>query len=87
MLELIYTAPFVRKLNALETALQDEVIEKLELFRDPKNHERLRLHKLRGEMKAYHSFSVNYTTRVVVRIVKKKAIAFMVDVGDHDVYQ
>lgn len=87
MFQLVYTASFLRELKSLEKSLQEEVVEKLELFRDSKNHARLRLHKLHGEMKAYHAFSVNYSVRVIVRIVKKKAIVFVVDVGGHDVYR
>ena len=87
MLQVIYTTEYARSYKRLSPQLKIEVKEKVEQFRDPRNHERLRLHKLHGDMKAYHSFSVNYSVRVIVRIVNKKAIAFIIDVGDHSIYE
>lgn len=38
-------------------------------------------------MRAYHIFFVTHSVRIIVRIVRKKAIAYIIDVGDHDVYR
>ena len=87
MLEILYTTEYIRAYKKLPLELKNEVKEKVEQFKNPRNHVQLRLHKLHGDMKSYHSFSVNYSVRVIVRLVKKKAIAFMIDIGSHDVYQ
>lgn len=86
MIELIYTERFLRSYKALEVGLREDVKEKLASFCDPANHTRLKLHKLHGELRAYHAFSVNYTTRVVVHFTTNKAVVMVVDVGDHGVY-
>ncbi len=88
MLKLVYTSTFIRSLQKLEKKLQDEVIEKLELFRNKKNHAQLKLHKLHGAQKHLHAFSVNYATRVIVRFSKENiAVVYVLDVGDHDLYE
>jgi len=81
-----YKPTFVRQLNALEKALQDEVIEKVELFKNIQNHRLLKVHKLKGRLKDRCSFSVNYKTRVVFSYLSKKEVVLLA-VGDHDVYK
>jgi mRNA-degrading endonuclease RelE of RelBE toxin-antitoxin system len=84
----VYTATFIRSFKKLDTRLQKEVEEKIELFKSSGNHVQLKLHKLHGEHKKYHAFSVNYHTRVIVRFSDEHtAVAFVVDVGDHSVYE
>ncbi|MBM2817945.1 MAG: hypothetical protein HW401_535 [Parcubacteria group bacterium] len=83
----VYFKPtFVRKLKSLEAALQDEVVEKIELFKDEKNHKQLKVHKLRGVLSGRYSFSVNYKTRIVFSYLSKNE-AVLLAVGDHDVYK
>ena len=77
---------FVRKFDRLEVALQDEVMEKIELFKDEKNHKYLKVHKLHGVLSGRYSFSVNYKTRIVFSYLSKNE-AVLLAVGDHDVYK
>ena len=77
---------FARKFNRLEVALQDEVMEKIELFKDEKNHKYLKVHKLHGVLSGRYSFSVNYKTRIVFSYLSKNESVLLV-VGDHDVYK
>ncbi len=82
----VYFKPtFVRKLNLLESALQDEVLEKIELFKSEKNRKQLKVHKLNGVLSGRYSFSVNYKTRIVFSYLSKNEAVLLV-VGDHDVY-
>ncbi len=87
MLQIIFTERYTRSYKKLGAHLKQEVKDAVELFRDPANNQRLRLHKLHGRMNSYHSFSINYRVRIVVRLVKKKAIAILIDVGDHSLYE
>jgi mRNA-degrading endonuclease YafQ of YafQ-DinJ toxin-antitoxin module len=86
MLSIIYAPVFVRQFKKLETALQEEVLEKIKLFQDESNHQSLKMHKLHGEFKACYSFSVNYKTRIVIDYLSKKEVALLA-VGDHDLYK
>src|SRR3989344_4427648 len=65
MIKLIYAPVFVKQLKKLELALQDDVLEKIELFKDKKNHKILKVHKLHGKFTDCFSFYVNYNTRIV----------------------
>lgn len=84
-MELFYTSRFLKSLRKLPSLVQNDVISSVEEFKNKNNHQRLNLHKLHGEMKMYHAFSVNFYYRVVIKISKDN-VHFM-DVGTHDVYK
>ena len=86
-MEVSYTPSFVRALNKLPPELQEEALEKIDLFRDQKNHKQLKVHKLSGRLKGRYSFSVNYKTRVVFNYLQTNPKEARLDaIGDHDVY-
>lgn len=87
MLEIQYSSDFVRKYKKLEKGLKEEIKERIEDFRDPKNHLKLKVHKLKGSMKGLFAFSVNYSDRIVFEFSKNKRIAYLLDVGDHSIYE
>jgi len=87
-MEVSYTPTFVRLFKVLPPELQDEVVEKIDLFRDPGNHKTLKVHKLSGRLKGRSSFSVNYKVQIVFAYLKKKPReAALLAVGDHDIYR
>lgn len=78
---------FVRMFKALPEALQEEVAEKIELFKNPENHKALKVHKLSGRLKDRLGFSVNYKTRIVFTYLPTRPRqACLLAVGDHDIY-
>lgn len=77
---------FIKKFKKLESALQEEAFEKIELFKDIKNHKQLKVHKLNGVLSGRYSFSVNYKTRIVFSYLAKNE-AVLLAVGDHEVYK
>ena len=81
-----YKSAFFRDFNKLPAALQDEVEERIELFRMDSRHPSLRVHKLKGKMVGQWSFSVNYSHRIVFQYEDKRT-AVLIAVGDHDVYK
>jgi plasmid maintenance system killer protein len=85
-IDIIFMPSFLREARKLSEALQDEVTEKIILFRDRGNHERLRVHKLTGILKNKYSFSVNYAHRIVFLWEDKNTAVFLA-IGDHDVYR
>jgi mRNA-degrading endonuclease YafQ of YafQ-DinJ toxin-antitoxin module len=84
-MEVYYSARFLRQLKKLPKPLQNEVIEKIELFKDIKNHKQLKVHGLTGKFETYHSFSVNYAHRVIFDYLAKDEVVLL-KVGDHDIY-
>ena len=85
-MEVSFSPSFLRILHALPPRLQEEVTEKISLFADEKNHQILRVHKLRGRLSGCYSFSVNYHIRITFEFVGKPRRAYLLTVGDHDVY-
>ncbi len=88
MIRVRYTVSFVRQLKHLEKDLFSEVLEKIELFKNEKNHPFLKVHKLHGRLSGFYSFSVDYKNRVVFEYApKNKKEVWLHFVGDHDVYK
>ncbi|MDD3662298.1 MAG: type II toxin-antitoxin system RelE/ParE family toxin [Candidatus Pacebacteria bacterium] len=86
MIKIIYAPIFVRQFKKLNIDLQDEVLEKIELFKDASNHKILKVHKLNGIYKNCFSFSVNYSYRIIFQYENKKEVAFL-SIGDHGIYK
>lgn len=86
MLEVYYTKSFVKQVKVLPKELQEEVIEKIELFKNIENHKILKVHKLHGRIKDRYSFSVNYKFRIIF-VWKDKTTAILLVIGDHSIYQ
>ena len=84
-MEMGYKPTFIRQFDKLDPALKEEVLEKIELFRNKRNHKRLKVHKLHGSLAGYFSFSVNYKTRIVFSYVSGHE-AVLLAVGYHAVY-
>ena len=86
MLEINYKPSFICLYNEAEVSLQEEIKEKIALFRDKKNHKSLKVHKLHGFLKDRYSFSVNYKIRIVFKYLSKNEVSLLA-VGDHDLYK
>ena len=84
-MEILYKPTFVRQFENLDPDLQEEVLEKITLFQNKKNHRLLKVHKLKGKLAGRHSFSVNYKTRIVFSYVNTRVVVFLA-IGDHAVY-
>ncbi|MBL4644634.1 MAG: hypothetical protein JKX80_02085 [Candidatus Pacebacteria bacterium] len=83
-----YKPSFLRALKKLHPEFQEEIIEKIELFKDPKNHEQLKVHQLKGMFKKHYGFSVDYRYRIIFQYLDKtKKEAVLLIIGDHDVYK
>lgn len=83
MINIQYAPIFVRMYKGLPLLLKEEVKEKIELFKNKKNHEKLRAHKLKGTLKNTYSFSVNYQIRIVFEYHNKNTVNILY-IGDHD---
>jgi mRNA-degrading endonuclease RelE of RelBE toxin-antitoxin system len=85
-IKLIYLPAFLRKLKKCDQPLQEEIKAKILQFQDRNNHEQLKVHKLKGNLGEYYSFSVTYIHRVVFLREDPNTAVFL-SVGDHDVYK
>jgi mRNA-degrading endonuclease RelE of RelBE toxin-antitoxin system len=80
-----FAPSFIRAYKKLSPPLQQEVRERIALFRSYSNHPFLKIHKLKGPLEGRMSFSVNYRYRVVFVVIAPEE-AVLDAVGDHDVY-
>ncbi len=85
-IEIKYTAEFIGLYGKLENDLQIEVKEKIELFKDHKNHTQSKVHKLHGRFNGYLSFSIDYKNRILFKYTAKNTATLLI-VGDHDIYR
>ena len=70
----------------LPAYLQKEVISKIELFKDTKNHKILEVHKLKGRLRKHYGFSVDFHNRITFDYLSDNE-AVLLTVGDHDIYK
>lgn len=85
-MEIGYKPSFLRDFKRLPVDLQEEAKERITLFKDVKNHQQLKVHKLKGKLKGRYSFSVTYSHRIVFSFETKQRVVFIA-IGDHDVYK
>ncbi len=84
-MEIYYASNFFKQLNKLESALQEDAFEALELFKNEHTHSKLKVHSLHGKLKGLYSFSVNYKYRILFKYLDKNEV-FIIKIGDHDLY-
>jgi len=81
-----YLPVFIRQYKKFSSALQEEIDEKIALFKkDPKNP-LLKVHKLKGKFADRYGFSVNYSHRVIFAYLSNTEVVLMA-VGTHDIYK
>ncbi len=85
-LDIAYAPIFIRQWKSLPTPLQDETIEKIELFKNQENHKLLKVHKLSGQLSGFYSFSVNYKFRIIFEYGEGNTV-FLLKIGSHEIYQ
>lgn len=86
MLDVFYAPSFVRQFSSLDHDIQEEILEKIELFKDKENHKQLKVHKLKGRLSDRYSFSVDYRMRIIFSYFSKNEVRFLA-LGDHDMYK
>lgn len=86
MIEVHYKPSFVKQFANLEPDLQEEVLLKINLLKNRDNHKMLKVHKIKGQLGNFYSFSVNYRVRVVFEFKSKKEVVLLV-VGSHNIYK
>ena len=86
MILIYYKPTFIRQYKKLPIDLKEEVKDKIELFKNSDNHKKLKTHKLKGKLKGFCSFSVNYKYRIVFIYEKNNSVSLLA-VGDHAIYK
>ncbi len=83
---ILFKPSFVREFKKLPVELQEEALERIDLFKEVENHKKLKVYKLKGRLADLYSFSVTYSHRIVFSYESKNAVVFLA-VGDHEIYK
>lgn len=81
-----YTSKFERSFKKLPRSVQKKAAEKEKTFREDPFNPILKTHRLKGPMRDFHSFSVNYRYRIVFAFEDGDEVTF-IDAGDHSIYR
>jgi len=84
--KIIRTDEYFRKLKKFLKKHPESLgryIKTIELLEINPFHPSLRLHKLQGKLRIYHSVSINMKYRVVIDFVIKEKEIILIDIGNH----
>ena len=81
-----YSSHFARTFKKLPAEIKNQAIQKEKLFKEDCFDEKLKTHKLKGQLENYWAFSVNYSYRIIFEFAGGVSVGF-VDVGTHSIYK
>ena len=81
-----YTFKFTRSLKKLSKEEASKFTKKVSIFELNHSHPLLKTHKLKGKLKNYWSFSINYSQRVLFIFENENEVTF-IDIGTHRIYK
>ena len=84
-MEISYSSRFLRSFEKLPRQIQELAVKRIEQFKLNPFDPSLKTHKLSGTLFGYHSFSINYSLRIVLKSDGKRAQ--FIDVGSHSIYR
>ena len=64
--------------------LKEKYKKTLFLLKSNPHHPSLRLHKLQGNLKVYHSVSINLNYRIVLELLITDKEVILLDIGSHE---
>jgi addiction module RelE/StbE family toxin len=85
-MQILYSEKFKKQFRKLSNQLKDTVEVKIQLLKANPFDQRLKTHKLKGELAAYYAFSVNNKYRIIFQIDEHANIKLHY-VGNHDIYE
>ncbi len=86
MLKILYSPRFAKRFKKLPERIREQAARKESIFREDPFDDRLRTHKLHGDLADCWVFSVDYATRIIFSFEKDGVVHFHA-VGGHDLYE
>jgi len=86
MIEIRWEESFTKKVKKIiksDPSFKYRLTEKIKLFAKNQFDPMLRTHKLKGKLKNYWAFSVDYDYRILFRFNEDSSIN-LINIGDHD---
>jgi mRNA-degrading endonuclease YafQ of YafQ-DinJ toxin-antitoxin module len=75
---------FKKYKGQLTNTEREKLKKRLEIFKENIFDERLKTHKLKGNLKDYYAFSISYSDRIVFKILNNEGVYF-IEIGGHDI--
>jgi len=85
-MKISYSSKFAREYRKLPLATKRMAENKEQIFRQNPFDERLKIHKLKGVLKDFYSFSIDNKYRIIFEMINKQEIWFH-SVGSHVIYK
>lgn len=82
----LYSPHFVNAFKKMPIEIQKLAVVKEKIFTQNCFDPRLKTHKLKGHLKEYWAFSVNYSIRILFNFQENNEVVFM-DIGPHSIYK
>jgi addiction module RelE/StbE family toxin len=80
------TTHFIKAYKSLPAEIKLRAKQRERIFRNAPFDSRLKTHKLKGRLKDYWSYSVDYQYRILFRFIDNETV-FYYDIGMHDIYR
>ncbi len=84
--EIYPTTHFIKAYKSLSEEIKVHAKNREKIFKANPFDPRLNTHKLKGRLKGYWSYSVDYRYRVLFRFIDNETILYH-DVGTHEIYR
>lgn len=84
--KLLKTKDFEKSFDRLPSKIQMLAVKKIYLFRNNPFYSSLKTHKLKGELKNFHSFSINRQYRILFEFLSRNKV-LLYDIGTHEIYK
>jgi mRNA-degrading endonuclease YafQ of YafQ-DinJ toxin-antitoxin module len=85
--EIVYTASYEQRLKRFlkkQPQIFIQYTKAIELLTADPHHPSLRLHRLQGALRAYHSVSINIKYRITIEFIIQDKMIIPVRIGSHD---
>jgi len=89
MFDLIFDESYLKKEKKFfkkHPDLLERYKKVLNILRVNPSHPSLRLHKLKGHLREYHSVSINISYRIVINFIIEDEKIIFIDIGGHEIY-
>ena len=84
-MNIYYSSKFAKEYKKLPLKIKQSAEKKEKIFRKDPFDPRLRTHRLTGQLKQFHSFSVDFYYRIIFEIIDDETIWFH-SIGTHEIY-
>ena len=74
----------MKQFKKLPKDLQEEVSERVKIFKEDDKNSTFKIHKLHGKLAEFYSLSINYSHRIIFE--KTKEFYIFAEIGNHNIY-